>query len=192
MDPKNIEAVQNWPRPTSATEIRSFLGLEGSGSYTIYSDAFCIGLGAVLMQYSRMIAYASRQLKVHEKNYLVHDLELTIIVHALKIWRHYLYGISCEFVRLDVSEPSHVLACTIARYSLFERIRERQYDDSHLLDLRDTVRHGDSNQVTVGDDGVLRMLSRIYGLNVDGLRELILEEAYSSQYSIYPGVAKMY
>ena len=43
-----------------------------------------------------MIAYASRQLKIHEKNYPVHDLELAAIVHALKIWRHYLYGVSCE------------------------------------------------------------------------------------------------
>ncbi|XP_070015039.1 uncharacterized protein [Nicotiana sylvestris] len=167
------------------------------------------------MQDGKVIAYASQQLKVHKKNYLVHELELTAIVHALKIWRHYLYGVSCErrwlellknyditilyhpmkanvvvdalsrksvsidslayipvgeiplaldvqelanqFMRLDVSEPSHVLACTVVRSSLFECIRERQYDDPHLLVFRDTVQHGDANQVTVGDDGVLRM-----------------------------------
>jgi len=67
----------------------------GSGSYTVYCDASHIGLGAVLMQDGKVIAYASRQLKVHEKNYPVHDLELAAIVHALKIWRHYLYGVSC-------------------------------------------------------------------------------------------------
>jgi len=68
----------------------------GSGSYTVYCDASRIGLGAVLMQGGKVIAYASRQLKVHEKNYPVHDLELAAIVHALKIWRHYLYGVPCE------------------------------------------------------------------------------------------------
>ena len=57
----------------------------GSGSYTVYCDASHIGLGAVLMQDGKVIAYASRQLKVHEKNYHVHDLELAAIVHALKI-----------------------------------------------------------------------------------------------------------
>ncbi|WP_158697103.1 Ty3/Gypsy family RNase HI domain-containing protein, partial [Escherichia sp. R9] len=64
--------------------------------YTVYCDASRIGLGAVLMQNGKFIAYASRQLNIHEKNYPVHDLELTAIVHALKIWRHHLYGMSCE------------------------------------------------------------------------------------------------
>nr|XP_009767702.1 PREDICTED: uncharacterized protein LOC104218815 [Nicotiana sylvestris] len=50
----------------------------------------------MLMQDSRAIAYASRKLKVHKKNYPLHDLELAAIVHALKIWRHYLYGVPCE------------------------------------------------------------------------------------------------
>jgi len=66
------------------------------GSYTVYYDTSRIDIGAVLMQDGRVIAYASSQLKVHEKNYLVHDLELAVIVHALKIWRHYLYGVHCE------------------------------------------------------------------------------------------------
>jgi len=68
----------------------------GSGSYTVYCDVSRVGLSAVLMQEGRVIAYASRQLKVNEKNYLVHDLGLAVVVHALKIWRHYLYGMSCE------------------------------------------------------------------------------------------------
>ncbi|GJY19065.1 putative reverse transcriptase domain-containing protein [Tanacetum coccineum] len=53
------------------------------------------GLGAILMQKEKVIAYASRQLKVHEKNYSTHDLELGAVVFALKIWRHYLYGTKC-------------------------------------------------------------------------------------------------
>jgi hypothetical protein len=63
--------------------------------YTIYSDASREGLGCVLMQDGKVVAYASRQLKPHEKNYPTHDLELAAIVHALKIWRHYLYGEKC-------------------------------------------------------------------------------------------------
>jgi hypothetical protein len=60
--------------------------------FSVYCDALYIGLGCVLMQEGRVVAYSSRQLKVHEKNYLTHNLELEAVVHALKTWRHYLYG----------------------------------------------------------------------------------------------------
>nr|GFB02700.1 retrotransposon protein, putative, Ty3-gypsy subclass [Tanacetum cinerariifolium] len=139
-----------WPRPTSVTEVRSFLGLvgyyrrfvegfsrlalpltklmrkgekfvwneereksfkelkqrlvsapvltlsSGSGGFQIYSDASKKGLGCVLMQHGKVIAYASRQLKPYELNYHTHDLELAAVVFTLKIWRHYLYGESCD------------------------------------------------------------------------------------------------
>ena len=68
----------------------------GSGEFVLYTDASKLGLGAVLMQHGRVIAYASRQLKIHEKNYPTHDLELAAVVFALKIWRHYLYGEKCQ------------------------------------------------------------------------------------------------
>ena len=64
--------------------------------FQIYSDASHKGLGCVLMQEGKVIAYASRQLKPNEKNYPTHDLELAAVVFALKIWRHYLYGTSCQ------------------------------------------------------------------------------------------------
>jgi len=63
----------------------------GSEGFVVYSDASGKGLGCVLMQHGKVIAYASRQLKTHEVNYPVHDLELVAIVFALRIWRHYLY-----------------------------------------------------------------------------------------------------
>ena len=63
----------------------------GSG-YAVYCDASREGLGCVLMQEGKVVAYGSRQLKIHEKNYPTHDLELTAVIFALKIWRHYLYG----------------------------------------------------------------------------------------------------
>ena len=65
----------------------------GRDGFVVYSDASRQGLGCVLMQNDRVIAYASRQLKKHEENYPTHDLELAAIVFALKIWRHYLYGV---------------------------------------------------------------------------------------------------
>ncbi|KAL0551864.1 hypothetical protein IC582_010953 [Cucumis melo] len=146
VDPAKIEAVTGWTRPSTVSEVRSFLGLagyyrrfvenfsriatpltqltrkgvpfvwskacedsfqnlkqklvtapvltvpDGSGSYVIYSDASKKGLGCVLMQQGKVVAYASRQLKSHEQNYPTHDLELAAVVFALKIWRHYLYG----------------------------------------------------------------------------------------------------
>ncbi|TYK26964.1 pol protein [Cucumis melo var. makuwa] len=121
VDPAKIEAVTNWPRPSTVSEIRSFLGLQsyyrspacessfqelkqklvtapvltvpdGSGSFVIYSDASKKGLGCVLMQQGKVVTYASSQLKSHEQNYPTHDLELAAAVFALKIWRHYLYG----------------------------------------------------------------------------------------------------
>ncbi|XP_070007639.1 uncharacterized protein [Nicotiana sylvestris] len=97
-----------------------------------------------------------------------------------------------QFLRLDISEPNRVLAYIVAWSSLFERIRDPQYDDPHLLVLRGTVQRRDAKQVLVGDDGVLRMQGRVYMLNIDGLRELILEETHSSRYSIHPAAAKMY
>ncbi|GJY36413.1 putative reverse transcriptase domain-containing protein [Tanacetum coccineum] len=68
---------------------------EGSEDFVVYCDASHKGLGVVLMQREKVIAYASRQLKVHEKNYTTHDLELGSVVFALKIWRHYLYETRC-------------------------------------------------------------------------------------------------
>ncbi|KAD2805396.1 hypothetical protein E3N88_38773 [Mikania micrantha] len=68
---------------------------DGTDNFVVYSDASYSGLGCVLMQRGKVIAYASRQLKVHEVNYPTHDLELAAVVFALKIWRHYLYGVKC-------------------------------------------------------------------------------------------------
>jgi hypothetical protein len=64
--------------------------------FVIYSDASRKGLGCVLMQNDKVVAYASRQLKNYELNYPTHDLELAAVIFALKIWRHYIYGEKCE------------------------------------------------------------------------------------------------
>ncbi|GKC48740.1 putative reverse transcriptase domain-containing protein [Tanacetum coccineum] len=82
--------------------------LEGSEDFVVYCDASHKDLGAVLMQREKVIAYASRQLKIHEKNYTTHDLELRSVVFALKIWRHYLYGTKCTMFT-DYKSLQHIL-----------------------------------------------------------------------------------
>ncbi|XP_060171505.1 uncharacterized protein LOC132602743 [Lycium barbarum] len=109
VDPKNIEVVRDWPRPTTVIEIRSFVGLAS------YYRRFVKGFAAIASPMTKLtqkekgkvIAYASRQLKVHERNYPTHDLELLAVVFALKIWRHYLYGVRCE-VFTDHRSLQHV------------------------------------------------------------------------------------
>ncbi|GJY51665.1 copia protein [Tanacetum coccineum] len=81
---------------------------EGNNDFVIYYDASNQGLGAVLMQREKVIAYASRQLKPNEENYTTHDLELGAVVFALKIWRHYLYGTKC-IVFTDHKSLQHIL-----------------------------------------------------------------------------------
>ncbi|GJW04145.1 putative reverse transcriptase domain-containing protein [Tanacetum coccineum] len=81
---------------------------EGSENFVIYCDASHNGLGSVLMQKEKVIAYASRQLKIHEKNYTTHDLELGAIVFTLKIWRYYLYRTKCV-VFTDHKSLQHIL-----------------------------------------------------------------------------------
>ncbi|GKE93502.1 putative reverse transcriptase domain-containing protein, partial [Tanacetum coccineum] len=81
---------------------------EGNDDFVVYCDASHQGLGAVLMQREKVIAYASRQLKPNEENYTTHDLELGAVVFALKIWRHYLYGTMCT-VFTDHKSRQHIL-----------------------------------------------------------------------------------
>ncbi|RVX19278.1 Transposon Ty3-I Gag-Pol polyprotein [Vitis vinifera] len=112
VDHSKVETVQEWQRPTNVFEFdwneeceNAFQELKRklttalvltapiSGElFTIYCDASTVGLGCVLMQQGKVVAYASRQLKQHERNYPTHDLELAAVVFALKTWRHYLYG----------------------------------------------------------------------------------------------------
>nr|GEU55790.1 putative reverse transcriptase domain-containing protein [Tanacetum cinerariifolium] len=132
VDPAKIESIKYWVSPKTPTEIRQFLGLAGyyrrfiegyskiaksmtkltqkgiNKDFVLYYDASHKGLGAVLMQREKVIAYASRQLKIHETNYTTHNLELGSVVFALMIWRHYMYGTKCT-VFTDHKSLQHIL-----------------------------------------------------------------------------------
>ena len=69
---------------------------EGTTSFVVYRDTSRVGLGCMIIQNGKVIAYASMPLNVHERNYPTHDLELASVVFALKIWRHYLYGVHVD------------------------------------------------------------------------------------------------
>ncbi|GJS25791.1 retrotransposon protein, putative, ty3-gypsy subclass [Tanacetum coccineum] len=197
MDPSKVEAITKWPRPTTVTEVRSFLGLagyyrrfvegfsrlalpltqlmrkgekfvwtderqesfeelkrrlvsapiltlpSGSGGFQIYSDASKKGLGCVLMQHGKVIAYASRQLKPYEVNYPTHDLELAAS-------------------RLDVELCVQVLVWTSGR----------------------NVKDGKHTEFRVDDDGVVWFEDRLCVPNDQTLREKVMTEAYSSPFTM--------
>ncbi|GKA67096.1 putative reverse transcriptase domain-containing protein, partial [Tanacetum coccineum] len=137
VDLAKIESIKDWASPKSPMEICQFLGLAGyyrrfiegfskiakpitkltqkkvkfewgSEDFIVYCDASIKGLGAMLMEREKVIAYASRQLKIHEKNYTTHDLKLGAVVFSLKFWRHYFYGTKCT-VFTDHKSLQHIL-----------------------------------------------------------------------------------
>ncbi|GKA06402.1 putative nucleotidyltransferase, ribonuclease H [Tanacetum coccineum] len=101
---------------------------DGLKDFVVYCDASGLGLGCVLMQRGKVIAYAARQLKIHEKNYTTHDLELGTVVFALKIWRHYLYGTKTLFSDYDCEIRYHPGKANVVADSLSwkERVKPKR------------------------------------------------------------------
>ncbi|GJX69388.1 putative reverse transcriptase domain-containing protein [Tanacetum coccineum] len=126
----------------------------GSENFVVYCDASHKVLGAVLMQREKVIAYASRQLKVHEKNYTTHDLELGVVVFALKMWRHYLYGTKCVLFTdhkslqhiLDQKEAEHETTMMVRVVEQL-RLKEENFINEDL--------HGMINKLEPRADGTL-------------------------------------
>nr|GEV95340.1 putative reverse transcriptase domain-containing protein [Tanacetum cinerariifolium] len=122
VDPAKIESIKDWVKFDWGDKEEAAFQLikqqlcsapiltlpKGSEDFIVYCDASIKGLGAVLMHREKVIAYGSQQLKVRERNYTTHDLELGAVVFALKIWRHYLYGIKCT-VFTDHKSLQHIL-----------------------------------------------------------------------------------
>ncbi|GJV51573.1 putative reverse transcriptase domain-containing protein, partial [Tanacetum coccineum] len=140
---------------------------EESEDFIVYCDASIKGLGVVLMQREKVIAYASRQLKIHEKNYTTHDLELGAIVFALKIWRHYLYGTKCTNIK-----NKDVGGMLIENSKDLEKLRTKK--------LKPCA------------DGTLCLNGRSWLPCYGDLWTVIMYESHKSKYYIYPGSDKMY
>ncbi|KAI3756076.1 hypothetical protein L1987_55889 [Smallanthus sonchifolius] len=236
VNPSKIEAIKNWAAPTTPTKVRQFLGLagyyrrfiegfskiaqpltaltqkalpEGTDDFVVYCDASIQGLGCVLMQREKVIAYASRQLKIHEKNYTTHDIELGAVVFALKIWRHYLYGTKCtiytdhkslqhifEQKELNIrkeTKPKRVRALQLTIHpGLPDKIRSAQLEALKEENLPLEGTRGMEAQLEVKSDGIRYFAERIWIPVYGNLRELVMDEAHKSRYSIHLGSDKMY
>nr|GFB27923.1 reverse transcriptase [Tanacetum cinerariifolium] len=136
----------------------------GSGGFQIYSTASKKGLGCVLMQHGKFIAYASRQLKPYEVNYPTHDLELAAVVFALKIWRHYLYELLKDYDTNIQYHPgkANVVADALSRKSGMIagiKVEEEIIRDLERLDIELYVRgqHGYWASLRVEPDLISRI-----------------------------------
>ncbi|GJX93564.1 putative reverse transcriptase domain-containing protein [Tanacetum coccineum] len=112
---------------------------DGPEDFVVYCDASGLGLRCVLMQRGKVIAYASRQLKIHEKNYTTNDLELGAVVFALKIWRHYLYGTK-SVIYTDHKSLQHIFRTLIMDEAYKSKCSVHPRADKMYYDLRDSVR----------------------------------------------------
>ncbi|GJS37570.1 putative reverse transcriptase domain-containing protein [Tanacetum coccineum] len=190
---------------------------KGSENFVVYYDASHKGLGAVLMQKEKVIAYASRQLKIYEKNYTTHDLELGVVVFALKMWRHYLYGTKCilellsdydcelryhpgkENVVADAlsqksrSKPLRVRALVMTiglnlpARILNAQVEARKEENYGTEDLRGMIKNLEPRT-----DRTLCLKNRSWIPCFGDLRALIMHESHKSKYLIHLGSDKMY
>ncbi|GJY06497.1 putative reverse transcriptase domain-containing protein [Tanacetum coccineum] len=208
--PAKIESIEDWASLKTPTEIHQFLGLAGSKNFVVYCYASHKGLGAVLMQKEKPIAYASRQLKIHEKNYTTHDLGLGAVVFALKIWRHYRYGTKCVMFT-DHRSLQHILNQKELnmiqrrwlellsdydgeiRYHLGKAnvILNAQAEAMKEENVKEENLRGMNKEFETRPDRTLCIEKRIWIPSFRELRDLIMHESYKSKYSIYPGSDNM-
>ncbi|GKC82355.1 putative reverse transcriptase domain-containing protein [Tanacetum coccineum] len=171
---------------------------EGSEDFIVYCDASIKGLGVVLMQREKVIAYASRQLKIHEKNYTTHDLELGAVVFSLKLWRHYfrwlelLSDYDCE-IRYHPGK-ANVIADALSRKEREPplRVRALVMTIGMLLENLKDPKKLRTEKLEPCTDGTLCLNSRSWLPCYGDLRTVIMHESHKSKYSIHPGSDKMY
>nr|GEZ09593.1 putative reverse transcriptase domain-containing protein [Tanacetum cinerariifolium] len=169
---------------------------EESENFVVYCDALHKGLGAVLMQKEKVIAYASRQLKVHEKNYTTHDLELGAVVFALKMWRHYLYGTK-YVVFTDHKSLQHILDQKELNMrqrwlNLPKQIFNAQSEARKEENFINEDLYGMINKLEPRADRTLCLNNQSWIPCIGDLKALIMNESHKSKYSIHPGSDKMY
>ncbi|GKB94532.1 putative reverse transcriptase domain-containing protein [Tanacetum coccineum] len=158
---------------------------DGNEDFVVFCDASNQGLGCVLMQRGKVIAYASRQLKIHEKNYTTQDLELRAVVFALKTWRHYLYGTK-SVIYTDHKSLQHIFDQ--------KELNMRQTRWIKLFsDYKCEIRYHPGKANVVAD--ALCRKERVKPKHVPlvgGVRTIIMDEAHKTRYFVHPGADKMY
>nr|GEZ06034.1 putative reverse transcriptase domain-containing protein [Tanacetum cinerariifolium] len=235
VDPANIESIKDWESPKTPTKICQFLGLpgkkkenafqtlkqklcsapilalpEGSENFMVYCDASHKGLGAVLMQKEKVIAYASRQLKIHEKNYTTHNLELGAMKELNMRQCRWLELLSdYDFELRYHPRKENVVADALSRKSrpkplrvralimkiglnlpvqiLNAQFKARKEENYETEDLCGMIKNLETRA-----DGTSCLKNRSWIPYFGNLRDLIMHELHKSKYSIYPGSDKMY
>ncbi|KAG8499496.1 hypothetical protein CXB51_005958 [Gossypium anomalum] len=190
--------------------------------YVVYSDASLNGLGCVLMQSGKVVAYASRQLKPYEKNYPTHDLELAAIKELnlrqrrwLELLKDYdlvidyhpgkanvvadalsrkssLFALRTMNAHLALNKEGVVLVELKVKPMFLQQIQKLQNEDPKLVLKRQMVQDNLDSEFNIDDEGILRYHNRICVPNNSDLKNDILSEAHNSMYSIHPGSTKMY
>ncbi|GJY66047.1 putative nucleotidyltransferase, ribonuclease H [Tanacetum coccineum] len=218
VDPSKIKAVKSWKAPTTPSEDNlcnaPIVSLpDGVKDFVVYYDASNQGLGCVLMKRDKVIAYASRQMKSHEKNYTDHNLELGAVVFVLKIWRHYLYETKSVIYTYHKSlqhifDQKELNMCQRRWLELLSDYEcEIKYHPGKENVIADALTQGeavkDENVIAKGlngtdqqmekrEDGSLHYMDRIWVPLVGGVRTKIMDEAYKTRYSMHLGADKMY
>nr|GEY16995.1 putative reverse transcriptase domain-containing protein [Tanacetum cinerariifolium] len=173
--------------------------------FVVYCDASNQGFGCVLMQRGKVIAYASRQLKIHEKNYTTLDLELGAVVFALKIWMHYLYGtksviytdhksLQYIFDQKELNMRQRRWVELLSDYECEIKYHPGKANGEASKDLKAPAEwlRGLEGHFEKRDDGGVYFFNRVWIPSVGGIRKLIMDEAHTSRYSVHPGADKMY
>ncbi|GJU79092.1 putative reverse transcriptase domain-containing protein [Tanacetum coccineum] len=177
---------------------------EGAENFVVYCDASHKGLGAMLMQNEKVIAYALRQMKIHEKNYTTHDLELGAVVFALKLWRHYLYGkkwkanvVADALSRKERIKPLRVRALVMTiSLDLPKQILEAQTEarkpeylkaedvGGMLIENSREPEKPRKEKLELRVDGTLCLNNRSWLPYFGDLRTLIMHESHKSKYYV--------
>ncbi|GKC68146.1 putative reverse transcriptase domain-containing protein, partial [Tanacetum coccineum] len=197
VDPAKIKAIKKG-------SLKILALLEGTEDFVMYCDASLNGYGVVLMQREKVIAYASKQLKVHEENYTTHDLELGAFVFALRLWRHYLYEMKL------ITGKANVVADALSRKERNKQLCVRALMMTVHNDLPKQIREAREEAMKRENvkakklgrlikqifefrpDGTRCFGNRVWFLRFDGLRDLIMHESHKSNNFIHPGSDKMY
>ncbi|GJS37652.1 putative reverse transcriptase domain-containing protein [Tanacetum coccineum] len=188
---------------------------DGPKDFVVYCDVSEIGLGCVLMQRGKVIAYASRQLKIHEKIYTTHDLELGAVVFALKICRHYLYGTK-SVIYMDHKSLQHIFSQkelnmrqrrwielfsdydSEIRYHpgkanvVVDALNKILAAQKEVVDEFAVLQKGLNEMIDQRSDETLYYLDQIWVPLKGEVRILIMDKAHKLKYSVHLGADKMY